>query len=81
MNLESPIVRLPELMKIVCLCKGSIYRGIKTGQFPAPVKLTQRAVGWRRTDIERWIADPAAYRAQKQQLPHRLPADQNEVFA
>ncbi|CAN7312037.1 AlpA family phage regulatory protein [Caballeronia sp. LjRoot29] len=52
---DTPIVRLPELMKLVCLCKGSIYRGVKSGSFPAPVKLSQRAVGWRRGDVIDWI--------------------------
>lgn len=55
MHIETPIIRLPELIKLVCLCKGSIYRGIKIGEFPAPVKLTQRAVGWRREDVLKWI--------------------------
>jgi prophage regulatory protein len=63
-TMQAPIIRLPELMSTVCLCKGSIYRGIKSGSFPAPIKLTRRAVGWRRIDIERWIADPSNYRAE-----------------
>jgi prophage regulatory protein len=52
---DTPIVRLPELMKLVCLCKGSIYNGVRSGDFPAPIKLTQRAVGWRRADVLAWI--------------------------
>ncbi|SAL01964.1 phage transcriptional regulator AlpA [Caballeronia ptereochthonis] len=60
MTVDTPIIRLPELLKIVCLCKGSVYRGIKTGEFPAPIKLTQRAVGWRREDIVEWIASRQA---------------------
>ena len=34
MHIDTPIIRLPELIKLVCLCKGSIYRGIKIGEFP-----------------------------------------------
>ncbi|WP_176956786.1 helix-turn-helix transcriptional regulator [Paraburkholderia caribensis] len=67
MTTQSPIIRLPELISTVCLCKGSIYRGIKHGSFPAPIKLTRRAVGWRRSDVDRWLANPTGFRAESAQ--------------
>jgi prophage regulatory protein len=36
------------------LGRSTIYRLIAANQFPAPVRLTGRAVGWRSTDIDRW---------------------------
>ena len=33
-----------------------LYEAVKRGEFPAPVKLGARAVGWRRSDVENWLA-------------------------
>lgn len=36
--------------------RSSVYRDIKAGIFPAPVQIGRRAVAWRSTDIEVWVA-------------------------
>ena len=56
------IDRLPEVIAICGLSRSTIYEMIGRGEFPAPVKLGARAVGWRRSDIEAWLASrrPAA---------------------
>ena len=56
------IYRLPEVIAICGLSRSTIYEMIGRGEFPAPVKLGARAVGWRRSDIEAWLASrrPAA---------------------
>lgn len=33
-----------------------LYEAIAKGEFPAPVRLGARAVGWRRSDVEEWLA-------------------------
>jgi prophage regulatory protein len=38
------------------LGRSTIYRLIATQRFPAPVRLTGRAVGWRVADLDRWTA-------------------------
>ena len=50
------IYRLPEVITICGLSRSTIYEMIGRGEFPAPVKLGARAVGWRRSDIEAWLA-------------------------
>jgi prophage regulatory protein len=45
---------------MVGLGRTSIYAAIKAGTFPAPVKLTEHAVGWRSTEIAAWIASRAS---------------------
>ena len=50
------IYRLPEVITICGLSRSTIYEMIGRGGFPAPVKLGARAVGWRRSDIEAWLA-------------------------
>lgn len=64
MTNDAPILRLPDLLKEVRLCKGAVYRAMGEGRFPKNIKLTRRAVGWRREDVLRWLADPAGYRAE-----------------
>jgi prophage regulatory protein len=44
-----------ELSHIVGYKPWSIYRLIRLGDFPRPVKLGQRAVAWRESDINDWI--------------------------
>lgn len=60
MKKDTAVLRLPEVIDAVQLSKGAIYQGIKRGEFPAPIKLTRRAVGWRRADIDAWIAQRGA---------------------
>lgn len=50
------ILRMPQLEHYVGLSRASIYRAIKKQQFPEPYRLTARAVGWRREDVDEWIA-------------------------
>jgi prophage regulatory protein len=49
------ILRLPRVKDRTGLCRASIYAGIKHGTFPAPIKLSERAVGWTASSIEAWI--------------------------
>ena len=48
--------RLPSVVRMTGLGRSTIYRQIAKRKFPAAVKLGDRAVGWRRNDIEDWIS-------------------------
>ena len=37
------------------LSRSTLYHLMSTGEFPRPVKLSVRAVGWRESDIVAWI--------------------------
>ena len=50
------ILRKPRVLALIGIGNTSLYAAIKRGDFPAPVKLGVRAVGWRRSDIENWLA-------------------------
>lgn len=50
------ILRLPDVLARVALSRATLYRLIGTGDFPRPLKLSGYAVGWRASDIDRWIA-------------------------
>ena len=52
---KSRIIRWPEVHERVGYCRTNIYYLIQSGDFPAPIKLGRRAVGWLESDIENWI--------------------------
>jgi prophage regulatory protein len=53
-----PLHRLPSVEVLTGLKKTTIYAGIKASPptFPAPVRITARAVAWRESDLTTWIA-------------------------
>lgn len=50
------LLRLPFVEERTGLRKSTIYAGAKAKTFPAPVRLSARAVAWREEDIDRWIS-------------------------
>ncbi|WP_321968304.1 helix-turn-helix transcriptional regulator [Burkholderia cepacia] len=57
------ILRRTQVENEVGLKRSTIYQRIQEGTFPRPIRLGERAVGWRASDIERFLEDPAGYRA------------------
>ncbi len=49
------IHRLPSALDITGLCRTSLYNNLKEGNFPEPVRLGARAVGWRESDLMAWV--------------------------
>lgn len=56
--------RLPATMEKTGLGRSSIYAGVKAGTFPAPVRLSARAVGWREEDLDKWVSERVSTGAQ-----------------
>ena len=54
-NTVGQLWRLPTVVAQTGLSKSEIYRRIKLGMFPAPVKLGARAVAWPSATIETWV--------------------------
>ena len=50
------ILRVDAVAERIGLARPTIYRMVKDGEFPRPVKITTRAVGWRESDLSAWIA-------------------------
>ena len=48
-------MRRAEVENLVGLKVAAIYRMMRTGDFPKPVRIGSKAVRWRREDIEAWI--------------------------
>jgi prophage regulatory protein len=49
------ILRLPEVAHVTGTSRSQIYRLVKAGKFPAPVKLGQRSSGWKFHEVQAWI--------------------------
>lgn len=72
------VLRLPEVLVRCGLQKTSVYRAIGEGTFPQPVSIGARAVAWRESDIEVWLAArPLARRPGRR--PIRAPRQPLEV--
>lgn len=49
------LINLREVMHKTSLGSTWIYQLIKNGEFPKAIKLAERCVRWRESDIEAWI--------------------------
>jgi prophage regulatory protein len=50
------ILRLPTVKARTGLSRSSIYAFVARGDFPRPISLGARAVGWNSESIDAWIA-------------------------
>jgi prophage regulatory protein len=53
-------VRLPTVLKVFPVSATSWNNGIRSGKYPAPVKLGPRTVAWRVEDIRALLSGDAA---------------------
>lgn len=54
---ETGFVRQRLLLRFVPFSKSTLWRRVKAGDFPAPVRLSVGVTAWRAEEIHRWIAD------------------------
>ena len=47
----------PPILPVIPVCKATWWKGVKSGRFPAPIKLGPNTTVWRAEDIHRFIAD------------------------
>ncbi len=64
---RASILRFKHLQQRINLSRSTIYARISAGDFPSPVSLGPRAVGWLESDIQNWITS----RARKEVRPSR----------
>ena len=64
------LYRLRDVVNISGKGRSTIYRDIRAGEFPAPVRLGQQSVAWRKSAT--WIAGLTL--AHQQRSPHRRPS-------
>ena len=49
------IYRKKELCKLLGISSATLYRRIKEGAFPKPIKVSDNIVGWLVADLEAWF--------------------------
>ncbi|EOX3337795.1 TPA: helix-turn-helix transcriptional regulator [Vibrio cholerae] len=49
------IIRMPELSKKIGCARSTIYAFILRGEFPKPIPLGMRTVGWKESEVDEWI--------------------------
>jgi predicted DNA-binding transcriptional regulator AlpA len=52
---QEGFVRLPQVLHVLGIGKTSFWDGVKSGRFPAPVKLGPRTTAWKVEDIRALI--------------------------
>ena len=53
--MDQRILRRTEVLFKTGLATSTLYSKMQSGEFPRPIKLGRRAVGWLLTDIEAWV--------------------------
>ncbi len=53
---ETRILRLKKVISRTGRSRSSIYADIKRGEFPKPISIGKRAVGWIESEIDDWIS-------------------------
>lgn len=51
------ILREPEVLQKAGIARTTLIRWEKAGKFPARVRIGERAVGWRLSEIQAWMAN------------------------
>jgi prophage regulatory protein len=61
------IIRLKTVLARTGLSRSTMYRKIAEGTFPCQLKISVHGAGWRESAVNRWIANPIAYREEPQE--------------
>jgi prophage regulatory protein len=48
--------RLKTVRQTTALSRSELYRLVRAGRFPRPVAIGRRAVAWRDSDVQAWVA-------------------------
>lgn len=53
--MENRFLKLPAVVQMCAISRSEIYRRIKAGTFPRPLKIGKRAAAWRASDVSAWV--------------------------
>lgn len=65
MNTPDRIIRLKTVLDRTGLSRTTLYRKMGEGTFPRQVKISIHGAGWRESAINQWLADPMAFREER----------------
>lgn len=55
-SLDDPLLTPLELEALTTLSRTTIWRRVRDGKMPPPIRLTPTRIGWRRSAIDAWLA-------------------------
>jgi prophage regulatory protein len=56
------ILRKPAVRDRVGLSDTTLWRRVRDGEFPQPIRIGKGLVGWLESEVDRWIAERAESR-------------------
>ena len=68
---QKGILRLPQVSELVKLSRATIYRMIERDEFPSPIQIGLRSVGWLPKEINIWLES-------RPHTPHRGPTTETK---
>jgi len=62
---DNALIRLENLhsFNIVPFSSSTVWRKVRTGDFPSPIKVSAGVTAWRVGDIRAWLDAPATFRS------------------
>ncbi len=54
---QAGYLRQAAILKMIPISPATLWRWTAAGEFPKPVKLSQRVTGWRVDDVSRWLRE------------------------
>ena len=54
--MNEKLLRLKQVVELTNISKATIWRWVKDGTFPQPIKITNRVTVWKSSDVEAYIA-------------------------
>lgn len=54
------ILRARQVCEVIGLSRTTLWRRVRDGQFPKPIRLGPNAVGWRASVVFEWLDDREA---------------------
>ena len=73
MSIGEKFLRLPEVVSRTGYSGTTIWRKVKTGEFPKPVSIGPKATAWIEREVDEWITSKIEHRASapKASIAHR----------
>lgn len=62
LGLPMRIIRLKDVIESTGIARSTIYKLVGEGEFPKPVPLVGRTVGWVESEVQEWIRGRIAQR-------------------
>ena len=59
LNLDDALLNVRTVSAVTSLSASTVYRGVKAGTFPAPIKRGTRCVRWPARAVREWLASQA----------------------